>query len=475
MRTASHKAPILQRALALHKGGHLHEAEKLYEEVLRLDPDDFDSLHMLGVIAAQTQRNGRAVQFLESAVSIREDVAEAYCNLAMALVAADRIEDSVEAYDRVIALAPARIDAYEVKATLLFELGRPQEARRAIEGALAQDRNNPSLLWWLSLCALKLGDYERGWKLYEWRNAFLSARGVYRVSRIRPDHLWTGSQNLAGRTLLVQSEQGLGDLIQFCRYIPLLESHGATVILSVQPKMRRLLRLLSSKTVLVSEDDPVPAADYDCLLLSLPMAVATTATSIPATVPYLTAEPELVAYWKGRIGSEGFKVGLCWQGRPGAADLGRSCPLIAFAPLCSIPGVRLFSLQKGAGSEQLTALPAGMRPENLGAELDLGQDAFVDTAAAMQALDLVITIDSAAAHLAGALGVRGWVALKLGHDWRWLLNREDSPWYPTLRLFRQATIKDWSSVVNAMCREVAAHVRTHASTVGSGSEPVEPG
>jgi hypothetical protein len=224
------------------------------------------------------------------------------------------------------------------------------------------------------------------------------------------------------------------------------------------PRLRRLLSSLTGIR-LVAERSPGERFDAQIAVSSLPRAFATRLDSVPASVPYLAAEPERARRWAARIGTEGFKVGIVWQGNPNPeADMARSAPLAAFAPLAAIPGVRLISLQLGGGVEQLADLPAGMRVETLGDDFDAGPDGFVDTAAAMGALDLVVTCDTSVAHLAGALARPTWVALKQVAEWRWLRDRDDSPWYPTMRLFRQTRRGEWSDVFAAMTAELKAHV-----------------
>ena len=443
----------LDRAVALHREGRFPEAERLYAELLEQDGTDFDALHMLGVIAAQTQRTERAVELLQKAIARRSDIPAAHNNLAMALAEVNRLQEAAASYDRVIALAPDHIDAYAAKAKALYDLRRPEEALAALDQAVALDPMNATHYWKASLCCLSMGHYARGWKLYESRNHVVTStgtNGLNRSTRVRPDRLWNGRDSLAGRTLFVQAEQGFGDMLQFSRYLRLVEARGARVIFSVPPQLRKLLGGISPTIEVISETAPVPAADYDCLLASLPYLFSTEVATIPAAVPYLLAEPERTARWRERLGTAGFKVGICWQGKPGLPDVGRSFPLNSLAVLSGIPGVRLICLQKGAGVEQLLEPAPGLDVEQLGEDYDAGSDAFVDTAAIMHSLDLVITVDSAIAHLAGAIGRPAWVALKFAPDWRWLLDRDDSPWYPTLRLFRQRSAHDWTSVFAAM-------------------------
>jgi hypothetical protein len=268
---------------------------------------------------------------------------------------------------------------------------------------------------------------------------------------------------LCGRSILLHSEQGLGDTIQFCRYATLLQQRGAHVVLSVQSQLYRLLRTIGPTIEIVAEGAEGPATDYHCPLLSLPAAFGTTIDSIPASLPYLSAEPQRVMCWRQRLGAEGFKVGICWQGSTGKVDVGRSFPLATLHPLSTIPGVRLISLQKHLGCEQLHTLPAAMQLEVLGDEFDPGPDAFLDTAAVMQSLDLIVTSDTVIAHLSGALARPTWVALKQVPDWRWLLERTDSPWYPTLRLFRQKHAGDWTGVGADLHRALVSHMRQSAA------------
>jgi hypothetical protein len=235
----------------------------------------------------------------------------------------------------------------------------------------------------------------------------------------------------------VLNDHGLGDTIQFSRYLPLMAAAGADVTFVCPP---RLHRLLSSKAKVRFVDRPPEGQQFDAQIAisSLPRAFGTRLETIPAAIPFLAAE-QVRDIWAKRIGAEGFKVGVVWQGNPDPeADRARSMPLAALAPLAEIARVRLVSLQKGAGEEQLSNLPPSMRVETLGAGFDAGADAFVDTAAAMTCLDLIVTCDTSIAHLAGALAVPVWVALKSDAEWRWLTERSDSPWYPTMRMFRQS-------------------------------------
>jgi hypothetical protein len=306
-----------------------------------------------------------------------------------------------------------------------------------------------------SYLLLLLGEFNRGWQIYEWRKKDTANRGGLR-SFSQPE--WLGDENIAGKTLLIQCEQGLGDTIQFCRYAQLAEARGAKVIISTQDALMRLLKDLSPTVEIIDSSSTPANFDYHVALLSMPLAFKTDERGIPADIPYLRAEPDRAERWRLRLGDHGFKIGVAWQGSKLGTHFGKSFQVTWLRDISQLPSIRLISLQKNEGSEQVTTLPDGMKVETLGDDFDCGPDAFLDTAAVMENLDLVITADTSIAHLAGALGRPTWVALRLVPDWRWLLDRHDSPWYPTMRLFRQQTRDDWSSVFSAMERELTRMV-----------------
>jgi hypothetical protein len=249
---------------------------------------------------------------------------------------------------------------------------------------------------------------------------------------------------------------GLGDTIHFVRYAALAQQRGARVVLAAQAPLVRLLSesLTPPADAVIGKDDAPPPYDYQIASMSLPLAFGTTAETAPATVPYLKADPARTAAWKEKLGARGFKIGICWRGgRPGN-DMGRTFPLALLATIATLPGVRLISLQKGEGEAQLDSLPPGMVVETLGDDFDAGHNAFLDTVAVMAACDLIISCDTSIAHLAGALARPLWMATKLVPEWRWLLHRTDSVWYPTVRLFRQQAVGDWSGAFAAMQPEL---------------------
>jgi hypothetical protein len=297
---------------------------------------------------------------------------------------------------------------------------------------------------------LTLGDFENGLEAYEAR--WLKGKSIAEALGTRFE-TWTGPGR-RGERVLVLNDHGLGDTIQFFRYLPLMAAAGVDATFVCPP---RLHRLLSSRAKTRFTDSPLEGKSFDAQIAisSLPRAFGTRLDTIPAAIPYLAAEPALREMWLTRIGAHGFKIGVAWQGNSDPeADRARSMPLRALAPFAGIAGVRLISLQKGFGEEQLSNLPPSLQIETLGADFDSGVDAFVDTAAAMTCLDLVVTCDTSIAHLAGALAVPVWVALKSDAEWRWMTERSDSPWYPTMRLFRQRRRGVWSDVFEAMAAEL---------------------
>ena len=306
------------------------------------------------------------------------------------------------------------------------------------------------------LSLLMAGRFDPGWRLYENRKK-LGGWIDYSATRSYPKPLLSGGETLAGTTVFVYWEQGLGDTIQFCRLAKLAEQRGANVVFSVQNRLRRLLQTLSPTIKLIGEKQAPSEFDYHCPLLSLPLAFGITVTDIRGEAPYLRAEPERVRKWRDKLGCKGFKIGVAWQGSRAGNVLGRSFALAEFLGASQIPNVRLISLQKNDGAEQSRNLPPGMSVETLGDDYDADDDdAFLDTAAVMENLDLIIGCDTSVTHLAGALARPVWVALKHVPDWRWMLDRTDSPWYPTMRLFRQRVRGDWRGVFAAMELELRA-------------------
>ncbi len=426
------------------------EALASYDQAIARQPNSASAFSHRGSVLCLLRRPEEALVSCDRAIALQPDSSDAYVNRGNALQHLQRLDEALASYDQAIALDPDDPTVHNNRATVLMLLQRYDEALAGYDRALALKPGEAETHFNKALGLLLLGQFAPGWRLYEWRKR----RRPPIADRVVPQPLWTGAQDLRGKTLFIHWEQGLGDTIQFCRYANLAAARGARVLLDVQPPLRRLLQTLNPDIEIVAGADA--AADYHSPLLSLPAAFGTTLETIPAGTSYLHAEPDRVARWRRQIGDHGFKVGVCWQGSTLKVDIGRSFPLAALHPLAVVPGVRLISLQKNEGSAQLQRLPAGMHVETLGEDFDREPDAFLDTAAVMVHLDLIITSDTAVAHLAGALARPTWVALKQVPDWRWLLERTDSPWYPMHRLFRQKAAGDWSGVFADMQRELGS-------------------
>ncbi len=436
---------------ALRMRGQLDEAIASCRRALELNPGDPEAHNNLGHALADQGHWREAAAAFRRAIAARPDFAVAHNNLASALVREGEFDAAIAAYRTALDLMPAYPDAHANMGNALRRLGQVDESiaacRRALELSpnLAEGHNN------LAMALLLQGDLTAGWPEYEWR---WRVRGLIEPHRSFTQPQWWG-EALPGRSLLIHAEQGLGDTIQFCRYAPMAAARGLRVTMAVPQPLVRLLRALPGVEV-VAGGDSLAAFDLHCPMLSLPVAFGTGLTSIPAAVPYLQAEPERVAAWRDRLPAGRIRIGIAWQGNPiHGEDRDRSAPLRWFAPLARLPGVHLVSLQKQHGLDQLADLPEGMTVATLGEAFDAGPDAFIDTAAVMANLDLVISTDTSIAHLAGALGRPVWVALGAVPEWRWMLDRTDSPWYPTMRLFRQRERGDWASVFAAMAERLA--------------------
>jgi hypothetical protein len=363
-----------------------------------------------------------------------------------------RYGEAVAAYDRALALAPHFAPGWSDRGLALQNQGRLTDALESFRRAEALDPGLAVAPLNRALCHLLMQDFATGLPLYEWRKQMPRPM----EARVYEQPLWTGAEDISGKTLFCYIEQGLGDAIQYYRYVRLAIERGARVILSVPTQLVEMLKNATPPVELIGWGEVPAAFDFHIPLASIPLAVRMAVETIPVADHYLTAEPARIAQWKEKIGSHGLRIGIAWQGHNlMMGSEGKSFPVAALAPIAAMPGVRLIGLQKNAGSEQLNNLPAGMTVEIY--DFDNGPDAFLDTAAMMMACDMVISADTASAHLAGALGVPTWVALKHVPDWRWFLGRNDSPWYPSLRLFRQPVLGDWASVFAAMKGELISN------------------
>ncbi len=459
-------------ALDHHRAGRAAEAEAGYRRILGRDPDHFPALCEFGRLAFGLGRHdvaralfGRAAGLDEADRVLRnnlgnaqehcgdlaaalathrrnlaEDPAfpEGWSSLGNVLKANGRLDGAIAAYRRSVAAAPDYVAGLGNLGAALHQATRDDEAIAVTRRALAL-LDDPDLHHNLSHALLSTGRLAEGWHEYDWRRQTAQHAPTWpRLAGRR----WTGEGGQGG-TLLIHAEQGLGDMLQFCRYVPLAAARGWRVVVEVQAPLVPLLRRLDGAAVVVARGDALPPCDAYCPMMSLPGIFGTTLETIPAAVPYLAAEPDKVAAWRPRLAGQ-IRVGLAWAGNPQlAADSRRSLAPDLLAPLLDLAGITFFSLQKDRPA------PPGV------VDLMAGVADFGDTAALVANLDLVIAVDSAVAHLAGAMGRPVWLLNRFDAEWRWLRDRDDSPWYPTLRQFRQAAPGDWPGVIARVRAELA--------------------
>lgn len=474
-------AALFQQAVAHHQAGRAADAERLYWEIIDKAPGHAEAHQNLGLIAYQAGFADPAIEHLSAAARLNPRGPVIQSNLGLVLQAVGRLPEALACFERAVALKPDYADAWLSRGYTLGQLQRPGEALASYDRALALAPGHPKVLvnrgvalrdlgriaearesFALALRAepgfvpahlgaaltdLVAGDFARGLPEYEWRwrdSQLVAARREFR------EPLWLGREPLAGRTILLHAEQGFGDTLQFCRYASLLAEQGARVLLQVQAPLTSLLRSLAGPSVVLGPEDPLPAFDCQTPLLSLPLACGTTLGTIPAPAAYLAADPERVARWQQVLGAKQRpRVGLVWSGNAAfRKDLARSVPLARLAPLLRADA-EFISLQQEVRADEVEDL-RGTRIRHFGPELT----DFAATAALATCCDLVVTVDTATAHLAGALGRPVWVLLPAAPDWRWLRERSDSPWYPSARLLRQADHGDWAPVIEQVRREL---------------------
>jgi tetratricopeptide (TPR) repeat protein/ADP-heptose:LPS heptosyltransferase len=428
------------------------EAIAAYRDALRLKPDHPGTLNNLGLLLTQNSAPEEGAVLLRQACRLREKFLEAINNLGLALTEMGDYAGAIARFEEALRIDPHHVDSHSNLGNVYKDQGRLDEALACYDLALLMRPDAPSPRWNRALVLLHKGDYERGWPEYEARRRKPDS-GIRTFAQ--PD--WDGSPP-AGRTILIHMEQGLGDMLQFIRYAPRVNAQGGRVIVSCPRTLTALFARCAGIDQVVCDKDPLPPFDVQVPLLSLPGLLRTTLETVPAEVPYLFADDALVQSWQHALaGLSNFRVGIAWQGNPRhRRDRQRSIPLAQFERLARVPGISVISLQKGHGAEQLASrCRASFAVEALGSAYDGPDTTFMDTAAVLRNLDLVITVDTAVAHLAGGLGVPVWLALPQTADWRWLIDRSDSPWYPTMRLFRQDELGRWEPMFDAMARELA--------------------
>jgi tetratricopeptide (TPR) repeat protein len=464
--------------------GRNDEALTSFEESLALDPYDPDTLSNRGSMLLRLERPGEALAALDHAVALNPGHFGALINRGNALALLGRLDEALAQYDGLLAGHSARPELHFNRGNVLASLGRQTEAIEAFDHAVASrpdyvaahinrgvalqavarhrdalgsfanavriERTNIDARQNAALSLLALGEYHPGFIQYEMRRNNMPPR---RRQLGKP--LWLGEFSPDGKALLLHAEQGFGDSIQFVRYVPLVANLGARVVLEVPEELVSLLQPVEGVADIVPQGAPLPAFDIHCPLPSLPLAMGTELASIPAQIPYLKASDGRIAQWRSRLAPiSGPRVAFAWFGRATHPNnRNRSLALAQLAPLFALEGISFISVQREMGSEDASTLRSLPRINHVGAEL---RD-FEDTAAVFSLVDLVISTDTSVANLAGATGVPAWILLSFSPDWRWMLDRTHSPWYPTARLYRQTTLGDWDSVLAAVREDLKRH------------------
>ena len=413
-------------------------------------PRQVEILSALGVLCLQSGNIEEGISLLRKSLHINPTQPFALYNLGTEFQKSGNLEEALLCYDKSIKINPYDVEAHLNRGNTLKDLRRFNEALVAYDRAIALKPDFAPAYWNKSITKILLGDDLEGWKLYEWGWKSSERGSIRKFSQ----PLWLGEELISGKTLLIHSEQGLGDAIQFCRYAPMVSALGARVILEVPSALVTLLSTLEGNITVIEKGGALPAFDLYCPVMSLPLAFKTALTSIPETTPYLRPDHDKLLEWRRRLGEKTRpRIGLAWSGSlTHKNDRNRSIPLNVLEELLKRP-FEFHSLQKEIRPEDMNVLS---RMQHIHSHQNDLKD-FSDTASLAQEMDLVISVDTSVAHLAGALGIPAWVLLPHTPDYRWLLDRDDTPWYPNSTLFRQPSRGDWNSVIKA----VSARLKTH--------------
>lgn len=445
---AAHPVALFNLGIALEDAGQADAALPVQAEALRLRPDHPPILFRLGSLLAASGQPEKALPLLSRLLTIKPDFPDAAFRCGNALMAVDQPVAAERAYRRALLLEPGGATIINNLAGALRRQGRVGDAAHWYRRAVALAPQSAEYHKNLGTCLIQLGDWRQGWPHYDWR----CRQSVWRWRRDVPGiPRWDGS-DMTGKRILVHFEQGLGDTLQFIRYMAVLKDRGAWTLFECQPTLRDILRGVSGIDELICHGDPLPDADFHAPLMSLPGLCGSIPQTVPAaSVPYLHAPPDRVAAWASRIGNGGVRIGINWQ----AAGADRSIPLAAFAPFAAIPGVRLFSLQQDVGIDQLNDwtghVPITVFPD---AEREREHGSFLDSAAIIANLDLVISCDSAMIHLAGAMGKPAFLALPFLGDWRWMNDPARTVWYDCVCVFRAESQGEWAAVMDRIAQAI---------------------
>lgn len=441
--------PTLEQGLELHRRGDLAGAARVYQALLQLQPGHADALHLWGVAVDAMGDSLQGIALMDQALALDPSLAPIHLNRANALKRLGRLDEALQGYANALRIKPDYPMAHTNRGTVLESLGRFDEALAAYDQALTLDPNYADAQWNKAALCLLLGDYAQGWPLFEsrWR---VAAHGL----RQRPfhQHLWLGNEPLNGKTLLIHAEQGLGDTIQFCRLALNAQAQGARVLLEVPSPLVDILSSLHPDIAVMAHGQPLPVFDRHCPIASLPWAFKLEPSTIPAAVAYLQTPAKHRERWQHRLASRDRpRVGLVWSGNPAHFnDPHRSLPLATLLAALP-PNCDYFSLQREVRPADEATLRMHPGIQHWGQELA----SFADTAALCEQMDVIVSVDTSVAHLAGALGKPTWILLPYLPDWRWLLEREDSPWYPSVRLLRQKSRGQWDVPLQQLAQKLA--------------------
>ena len=441
-------AKLLQEGVALHSQGKLGAAKQIYDKILQKQPNHFDALQLTATIYSQVKQHEVSLQFFDKALQINKTNAAVFNNRGNALKELQRFDEALRSYDDALRIKPDYIDAMNNRGNAFKELQRFDEALKSYDDALRIKPDFAEATWNKSVLLILTGNYADGWMLYEAR---LEKEDTKKDYPRYPQLAWRGQEDIQGKKILIHSEQGLGDSIQFIRYLEQIHQLGAEIILEVPKTLAVLVSTIKTPITVIEKGSKLPEFDAYCPLLSLPYVFKTTVDTIPSVVPYLSADKQKVSEWDSRLGVKTHKrIGLVWSGSAGHKnDHNRSIPLEVFDDLLKLP-VEWHSLQKEYRTEDKNFLDS--HPEVKQHQDKLGD--FTDTAALIECMDLVISVDTSVAHLAGALGKTTWILLPFFPDYRWMLEREDCPWYPTAKLLRQDDEREWKKVILELSKKL---------------------
>ncbi|MFN8701071.1 MAG: tetratricopeptide repeat protein [Rhodospirillales bacterium] len=447
----------LRQALALHQKNDLAAAEPLYREVMAADPKNFDAPHLLGIMRRQQGDSAAAIPLLERALEIIPRSSLAHMHLGNALRDLGRNAEARAHYDKAVEIDPKLAEAYYNRGYMALHEVDTHGALADFDKTIENEPTHAMANRFSGMVRLLHGDFARGWPQYEWRWRGENPADVLRDFGVPR---WTGEADLKGKRILLHAEQGFGDTIQFVRYAPMVAARGAHVVLEVQPPLKRLVEGFAGVAELVVRGDTLPPVDFECPLLSLPLAFKTDIKTIPSSPAYLKADAALSAAWAKRLGPpKGRRIGYASTGQPRhTSDTYRSIPMRDFLNIVT-PKDSFYCLQKELRPEDAALLDQHPEIPFFGPDLS----DFADTAALMANLDLVITVDTSVAHLAASLGKPTWILLRYDTDWRWLQKRSDSPWYPSVRLFRQTNRGAWGNVLDEVAQALKASPKKQSS------------